>query len=56
MSGFGPVSCEGFIIHEICACILVDEAGSCLSEWQCHVQECVLGYVWICYGFGQPLC
>jgi len=35
---FGPVPCEGFLTGETSTCILLDGAGSCLSEGQCQVQ------------------
>ena len=38
------------------ACVLVGEAGSCSSNRHCHVQWCVLGYLWANYGFRQPVC
>ena len=52
----GPVPCESFLVGEMCACVLEDKAGSCLSEGQCNVQQYVLGCLWVSYGFGQPIC
>ena len=37
------VSCVGFLVEGTGACVLVDEAGSCLSGGQDHVWCCVLG-------------
>ena len=34
---FGSVGCVGFLVEGTHACILVDEAGSCLSGGQDHV-------------------
>ena len=34
----GLVSCDVFLVWGACACVLVDGAGSCLSEGQCSVQ------------------
>ena len=39
----GSVGCVGFLVEGTGACVLVDEAGSCLSGEQDHVQGCVLG-------------
>ena len=39
----GSVGCVGFLVEGTGACVLVDEAGSCLSCGQDHVQLCVLG-------------
>ena len=30
----GSLGCVGFLVEETGACVLVDEAGSCLSGWQ----------------------
>ena len=35
----------GFLVEETSACVLVHEAGSCLSSGQDHVQWYVLGYL-----------
>ena len=45
--------CEGFLVWQICACVLVDGARSCLSEGQCWVQQCVLGCVWVDMALGS---
>ena len=37
------VGSVGFLVEGTSACVLVDEAGSCLSGGQVHVQLCVLG-------------
>ena len=39
----GSVGCVGFLVEGTSACVLVDEAGSCLSGGQDHIQWCVLG-------------
>ena len=39
----GSVGCVGFLVKGTGACVLVDEAGSCLSGGQDHVWWCVLG-------------
>ena len=39
----GLVGCVGFLVEGTSACVLVDEAGSCLSGGQVRVQWCVLG-------------
>ena len=46
------VGCVGFLVEGTGACILVDEAGSCLSGGQNHVWWCVLGCL-CTYGFRQ---
>ena len=38
-----PVPCEGFLAGGNGACVLVDGAGSCLSEGQCLTQWFVFG-------------
>ena len=38
MAGVGLVSCVVFLVGGACASILVDGAGSHLSEGQCSVQ------------------
>ena len=35
--------CVGFLVEGTGACVLVDEAGSCLSGGQDHVRWCVMG-------------
>ena len=52
----GSVGCVGFLVEGIGACVLVDEAESCLSGGQVHVWWCVLGCLWPNYDFRQPLC
>ena len=39
----GSERCVGFLVEGTSACVLVDEAGSCLSGGQDHVWWCVLG-------------
>ena len=39
----GSLGCVGFLLEGTGACVLVDEAGSCLSGGQDHVWWCVLG-------------
>ena len=43
MGEVGSVGCVGFLVEGTGACVLVDEAGSCLSGGQGHVRWCVLG-------------
>ena len=38
LDGFGLVSHDVFLVGGACACVLVDGAGSSLSEEQCSVQ------------------
>ena len=38
----GSVGCVGFLVEGTSACVLVDEAGSCLSGGQVCVRWCVL--------------
>ena len=40
---FGSVGCVAFLVEGTGVCVLVDEAGSCLSGGQDHVLWCVLG-------------
>ena len=40
---FGSVGCVGFLVEGTGACVLVDEAGSCLSGGQDWVWWCVFG-------------
>ena len=40
---FGSVHCVGFLLEGTSACVLVDEAGPCLSGGQDHAQWYVLG-------------
>ena len=37
MDGVGLVPCDVFLVGGACACVLVDGAGSRLSEGQCSV-------------------
>ena len=37
----GSLGCVGFLVEETSACVLVGEAGFCLSGGQDHVQWCV---------------
>ena len=43
MGKVGSVGCVGFLVKGTGACVLVDEAGSCLSGGQDHLRWCVLG-------------
>ena len=43
MGKVGSVGCEGFLVEGTAACVLVDEAGSCLSGGQDRVRWRVLG-------------
>ena len=52
----GSVGCVGFLVEGTGACVLVDEAGSCLSGGQDRIWWCVLGGLWPYYDFRQPLC
>ena len=51
----GSVGCVGFLVEGTSACVLVDEAGTCLSGGQVHIWGCVLGCLWPYYDFKQPL-
>ena len=42
----GSVGCVGFLAEGTSACVLLDEAGSCLSDGHIHVWWCVLGCLW----------
>ena len=42
MAKVGSVSCVGFLVEGTGDCVLVVEAGSCLSGGQDHVLWCVL--------------
>ena len=44
----GSVGCVGFLVEGTRACVLVDEAGSCLSGGQ----DCVH---WVCFGVSVTL-
>ena len=52
----GSVRCVGLLVEGTVACVLVNEAGSCLSGGQDHVRCCVLGCLWPYYDFRQLLC
>ena len=39
----GSLGCVGFLVEGNSTCVLVDDAGSCLSGGQVHVWWCVLG-------------
>ena len=43
MGKVGSVGCVGFLVEGTGACVLVDEAASCVSGGQDHVWWCVLG-------------
>ena len=43
MAKVGSVGCVGFLVEGTSACVLVDEAGSCLSGVQDRIWWCVLG-------------
>ena len=45
MAKVGSVGCVGFLVEGTGACVLVDEAGSCLSGGQDRIRWCVLGYL-----------
>ena len=47
MDGIGLVSCDVCLVDGACACVVVDGAGSPLSEGQCSVQ------FWSLYGFSS---
>ena len=52
----GSVGCVDFLVEGSSACVLMDEAGFCLSGRQVHVWWCVLGCLWPSYDYRQPLC
>ena len=58
----GSVGCVGLLVEGICACVLLDEAGSCLSGGQVHIWWCVLGCVClslcicVCVGVSFSVC
>ena len=56
MGKVGSVGCVGFLVEGTGACVLVDEAESCLSGGQDCVWWCVLGCLRRYYDFRQPLC
>ena len=41
MAKVGSVGCVGFLVERTSACVLVDEAGFCLSGGLVHVWWCV---------------
>ena len=43
MGKIGSVGCVGFLVEGTGACVLVDEAGSCLSGGQDCIWWCVSG-------------
>ena len=43
MAKVGSVPCVGFPVEGTSACVLVDEAGSCVSGGQDRIRWCVLG-------------
>ena len=51
----GLVGFVGCLVEGPNTCVLVDEAGSCLSGGQVHVWWCVLGSLWFYYDFRLPL-
>ena len=53
MAKVGSVACVGFLVEGTSACVLVDEAGSCLSGGQVHVWWCVFGCLWPYYDLGS---
>ena len=52
----GSVGCVGFLVEGAGACVLVDEAGSCLSGVKDHIRWCVMVFLGSYYDFRQPLC
>ena len=56
MAKVGSVGSVGFLVEGTGACVLVDEAGSCLSGGQDHIRWYVLGCLFPSYDFRQPLC
>ena len=51
------VGCVGFLVEGAGACVLVNEAGSCVSGGQDLVRWCVLVcFLWTYHDFRQPLC
>ena len=43
MGHVGSVGCVGFLVEGTGACVLVDDAGSFLSDGQDHTQWCIWG-------------
>ena len=56
MGKAGSVGCVGFLVGGTGACVLMDEAGTCLSGGQACVWWCILWCLWPYYDFRQPLC
>ena len=54
MAKVGSVGCVGFLVEGPSACVLVDEAGSCLSGGHVHIWWCVLVCLWPYYDFMHP--
>ena len=52
----GSVGCVGLLVEGTSACVLVDEAGSCLSGGHIHVWWCDFVCPWPYYDFRQPVC
>ena len=44
MGKVGSLGCAGFLVEGTCACVLVDEAGSCLSGGQDHSSGVFWGF------------
>ena len=44
MALVGSVGCVGFLVEGTHACVLQDEAGSCLSGGQYRIWWCVWGF------------
>ena len=53
---FGSVSCVGFLVEGTSACVLVDEAGSCLSGGQDPRPVVCFGVSVTLLYLRQPLC
>ena len=51
----GSVGFVGLLVEGTSACVLVDEAGSCLSGRQVHVWWCALVCLWPYFDL-RPLC
>ena len=51
MAKVGSVGCVGFMVEGTGACVVMDEAGSCLSGGQDRVQWCVFWCLWPYYDF-----
>ena len=55
MGWVGPVSCEGFLAEGTCVCVLLDEAGSHISGGRSVSSGEFWVYLWVWYGFRQPI-